>query len=349
MNTPPTPAPEPAPVYPADRLIVDHEVFEWADQRTYPPDEKGDIYATFSLSDPGTELDWRAHSPTRRLNRQIMLTTESGKQLYVYGDRIFDVEASKAQNKPVTVELPVDGELPNATIGEAWTTPLGTSEPIAKVEILAGKLDALEAHDVQFDFPYTHEPNEIAKAAAIFAPLQSSAYKISRSDLLKEGAFRKAGAAKEHAERIAQKTKAAAVIGKEITKNAVMVTADVTKEVVKTGATLTRFAMERSAEAVARFAKKTAGEYHDAQTEFALDIAQKYVRLGAFATMMSRDIADAREVLKVMKEEDDTYEDYDPDNARDITRRTTHRALLRLAAARIAKDSIKQSIANKKA
>lgn len=326
MNTAPTPAPTPTP----DRLNIDHEAFEWAEQRTYAPDDRGDIFATYTLSEPGTELAWREHSPTRRLNRQIMLTTEAGNRFYVYGDRIFDVDASIAQDKPVTVELPVDGALPNATVGEAWTTPLGTSKPIAKVEILGGKLDAMEAHEVQTDFPYTNEPNEIAQAAAMFAPFQKSAYKISKSDLLKEGVFRKANATKDQVKRAGKKAISAA------------------REAAVVGVAYSWVALERSGQAAKAVGKYATETYYNAETKAALKLAEKYLRVGAFATAMGSDLSEVKKTFDAMKDEDEKYERYDPENARDVSKRAAHRALLRLAAARMTKDVVKDSFKNRK-
>lgn len=102
----------------------------------YEPTPNGDVYVVDAIWRPNTPVKWDAFPAARRLNRQILISTEDDKQYIVYGDRIYDLAASQEQGKPVSVELDVDEALPNATIGQPWQSKLGETNPIARVEIL---------------------------------------------------------------------------------------------------------------------------------------------------------------------------------------------------------------------
>lgn len=143
--------------------------------------------------------------------------------------------------------------------------------------------------------------------------------------------------AQEKAKRVGQKTKAVASAGKQLTKNAVMVTADISKEIVLTGAELTKFAMIRSGAAIASFAKSAKNEYYDAETDFALKLAEKYLRLGAFATALS---TDKSKMPTGLDDADNTesLEENEINKAGGFTKRDVVKALLLYAAARMVKN-----------
>lgn len=104
----------------------------------YEPTPIGDVYVVDAIWKQNTPVKWDNFSAARRLNRQILISTEDDKQYVVHGDRIYDLAASQEQGKPVSVELDVDEALPDAVIGQPWKSKLGETDAIARIEILAG-------------------------------------------------------------------------------------------------------------------------------------------------------------------------------------------------------------------
>jgi hypothetical protein len=141
------------------------------------PDSQGNVYATSILEETGQELTWRDHRETKRLDRQVLLTTETGRQYYVYGDRIFDINASIDGKDSVSEELPPDQPLPTVTVGEGWITPFGVTDPINKIEVVEQKVSAENASSLFESYTPAAGKGGIAELAEWIAPHQVGGYK----------------------------------------------------------------------------------------------------------------------------------------------------------------------------
>lgn len=310
--------------------------------RSYAPTESGAVYATAVHTESGETLSWRDQAETRRFNRKIMLTTESGQQYYVYGDRIFDMDESYAQGKPVSIELSEDEPLPDATIGQAWETPRGQSDPIAKVEILHGivepnKDDSRNANSLKgdlLDYMPTNEDNQIAQAAEWLSPFQVGGYdnnpKLTASkfkSLAKNALSKVNETVVNTSERAFTAMLRAKQRGAAVAKNAAGATAYYGMKAIKNGSKAARYAQAKSFE-------------YGVKANLWRDI--KVAELGAFAVALQTELPSALNNMKTTHENLGSYKE------KNLKGKLGHIAMMQTAFAYEAKHATKVARARKK-
>jgi hypothetical protein len=281
-----------------------------------PPDEEGNVTLTSNFSQKGDKMAWRDKKETRRLNRKIIITTEQGNDFYVYGDRIFDIKASTAQGRPVSVELGVEEPLPDLTIGEVWNLRGIHTTNIKQVSILDGKVaEALSNSD---DSDQVKGTDKFADYDKWLKPYTVSGYTKNESDtLLKNTAnrtkeFSKVGL--EKALKVADKT------GELALKTTIATGAAIKKGTLKSveaGMAIDKLAFNASVASGAAIKTGTlasveAGMALDRYAAFGVQKAYEHAKdrginrvrnLGAFAATLESEMSKREEFLVTKDEE----------------------------------------------
>jgi len=106
------------------------------------PSKHGTAHLGLEFTEPGAVMDWSANRLTQNeTGRRIMIEAEHGRRYFVMGNKVYDLDASQYQGRPVSWEFGDGRELPTATVGEAWALPDFDTGKVAKVEVMRDTLN----------------------------------------------------------------------------------------------------------------------------------------------------------------------------------------------------------------
>lgn len=109
--------------------------------RIHDPNAKGDRQLSAFMHEPGTTLELDKHDATKNpIDRKMIVTDVNGKEYLVQSGSVYDILASLKLGR--SVKVPVDGELPDITIGQPWILSAGSGglEKVDYVEVATGKV-----------------------------------------------------------------------------------------------------------------------------------------------------------------------------------------------------------------